>query len=96
MPLSDSSREAEELRAETSCIQKKSCPPSKPKISWEESKVIKELKDDQSRVVLTADKGMALVVMDREDYTDKVHLLMSGTNMYRPITNDSTNKLKAI
>ena len=42
----------------------------------EEQNVIKELKDDHSRVVLTADKGVAVVVMDREDYTDKTLSLL--------------------
>ena len=38
---------------------------------------MKELKEDQSRVVLTADKGVAMVVMDREDCTYKAHILLS-------------------
>ena len=45
----------------------------------------KELKEDLFRV-LTADKEVAMVVMDREDYTNKAHLVLSDTNMYRPIT----------
>ena len=32
-------------------------PPTKPNISWEEFEAIKGLKDDHSRVLLTADKG---------------------------------------
>ena len=29
---------------------------------------MKELKKDQDKMVLTADKGVSMVVMDREDY----------------------------
>ena len=45
-------------------------------------------------MVLTADKGVALVVMDRKDYQDKIEGLLA-TPAYRTITADPTNKLKA-
>ena len=45
-------------------------------------------------VVLTADKGMVMVVRDREGYIDKAHLLLADTNMCRPILKDPTNKPK--
>ena len=35
-----------------------------------------------------------MVVIDREDYTDKAHLLLSNTNTYKPISKDPMNKLK--
>ena len=79
-------REAEELRAESSCLLKKNCP--QPNITLEEQKVIREHKEDQSLVVLTAGNGMAMVVMDREDYSDKIQLLLADTNTYKPITKD--------
>ena len=45
-------------------------------------------------MVLTEDKGVAMVVMDRKEYIDKVEgLLVQPT--YRTITSDPTNKLKA-
>ena len=60
----------------------------------DEFKAIKELKEDQSRVVLTADKGVAMVIMDKKEYTDKAIGLLSDTNTYRTISKDPTNKLK--
>ena len=45
-------------------------------------------------MVLTAGKGVAMVVTDREDYTDKALSLLAGTNTYKTITNDPTTKLK--
>ena len=76
-----------------SCTKEK-LPPTKPNISQEESRAIKQLKDDHSRVVLTADKGVAMVVMDRDDYTNKALQLSSDTNTYNPIPKDPINKLK--
>ena len=60
----------------------------------EEFKAIKELRKDQSRVVLTADKGVAMVIIDKKDYTDKGLSLLTDSNTYRTITKDPTNKLK--
>ena len=40
-------------------------------ITKEEWKAIGELKRDNNRLILTADKGVALVVMDKEDYVQK-------------------------
>ena len=55
-------------------------PPYKCIIRLGEYKAVRELKEDQSRVVLTADKGVAMVVMDRENYTDKAQLFLADTN----------------
>ena len=57
-------------------------------------RAIKELKADPFQLVLTADKEMAMVVMDREDYADKAQSLLADTNTYKTITKDPTNKLK--
>ena len=53
-----------------------------------------ELKENQSQVVLTADKGVAMVVMDREDYTDKAQSLLAETTTHKTITKDPTNRLR--
>ena len=55
---------AEELRGETKQIFKNIQPP-KPNITKEEAKVIQVLKRDKARVVLTANKGVSMVVMDK-------------------------------
>ena len=79
---------------ETSHVLKESCPPTKPNISWEESRANKELMDDYSRVILRDNKEVAMVVMDRDDYTNRAHQLLSDTNTYKPIPKHATNKLK--
>ena len=56
---------AEELRGEIKAILKKT-PPSKPNITKEEHQALKQLKKDKNRMVLTADKGVSLVVLDKK------------------------------
>ena len=68
--------EAEELRGEVKSILKKIKPP-KSNITKEEAKAIKELKKDQERMVLTSDKGVSMVVMDREDYDKRYEELLN-------------------
>ena len=55
-------------------------------------KAITELKKDPSRMVLTADKGVSLVVMDTAEYKKKAELLQQPT--YQPIPTDPTSKYK--
>ena len=51
------------------------------------------MKRDKSRIVLTASKGVAIVVMDRQDYINKSNSLLAQPT-YRPIPKDPTNKIK--
>ena len=52
-----------------------------------------ELKRDPSRMILTADKGVALVIMNTEDYIKKAEDLLKQ-HTYRSITSDPTMRLK--
>ena len=54
---------------------------------------IRELKKDRDHIVLTADKGVAMVIMDRQDYISKANNLLSQ-NTYRSIQWDPTNTIK--
>ena len=51
-------------------------------------------KTDKDKMILNADKGVALVVMDRQDSIRKAKELLEDTNTYRPIQSDPINKLK--
>ena len=84
--------EVEELRGEVKAILRKIQPP-KSNISLEEQKAVSELRSDNTRVILTADKGVSLVVMNKEEYVKKAEELLL-TDTYRTISNDSTNKYK--
>ena len=56
-------------------------------------KAIERLKKDKTRVILTVDKGVSMVVMDRDDYNSKAEDLLHQQT-YRLIPSDPTNKLK--
>ena len=45
------------------------------------------------RLVLTANKGVAMVIMDRQDYINKSNQLLSQP-AYRSIPRDPVNKIK--
>ena len=83
---------AEELRGEVKKVLKKVHPP-RPNISREERKAIDQLRKDKNRIILMADKGVSMVVMDRDDYNNKAEELLNQPT-YRPIPNDPTIKLK--
>ena len=61
-------------------------------ITRKEREAIKTLREDSSHVVLTADKGVALVVMDKSQYIDKYMALLNDTKVYKPCK-DTTKKL---
>ena len=48
---------------------------------------------DRDCIVLTADKGVAMVIMDRQDYISKANSLLNQ-NTYRSIPQDPTNTIK--
>ena len=84
---------AEELRAEIRGPLKHSHSPGK-NITKEEAQALTELRRDHSRVILTADKGVALVVMDRTKYNNKAQDLLEDGGTYKEIKTGPANKLK--
>ena len=61
-------------------------------ITKQEKEAIKTLREDSSWVVLTADKGVAMVVMDKSQYIEKCMALLNDTKVYKPCM-DTTKKL---
>ena len=61
-------------------------------ITKEEWEAIKTLREDASCMVLTSDKEVALVVMDKSQYIDKCIALLNDTKAYKPCR-DTTKKL---
>ena len=55
---------------------------------------MRELREDKTRVILTADKGVAMVAMDKQDYTHKVLSLLTDTSTYNIISKDPTTRLR--
>ena len=60
-------QKAEELRADINRVLRSSHPP-KPNLTKAQNLALRELKRDRDCIVFTADKRLAMVIMDRQDY----------------------------
>ena len=94
--------EAEELRGQIKLILKNTTLP-KPNIIKEEARAIKELRRDQDKVILTADKGVSMVVMEMNEYIkeirrsiEPVHLRSFDNRSHQQIQEQANNLLKTI
>ena len=83
---------ADELRGKIKTILKKIKNPTN-NITREEKKALVELKRDTNRTILTANKGVSLVVLNREDYQKKALELLDQLT-YKILSTDPTNKYK--
>ena len=86
-----SQQDAEELRADVNRVLRSSHP--QPNLTKAQNLALRELKRDRDRIVLTADKGVAMVIMDRQDYINKANHLLNQ-NTYKSIAKDHTNSIK--
>ena len=86
-------QDSQELRAETYCLLRKARAP-RANITREEKKALRKIKEDHDRIVLTADKGVAMVVLDKKEYLEKAEALLSQP-AYRTIDRCPTNMLKS-
>ena len=84
--------QAIELRSDVNVLLRKAKAP-KPNLARQGSIGLAQLKKDKDRVILTVDKSIAMVVMDREDYVNKVQELLAQP-AYRSIPKDPPNKVK--
>ena len=87
-----SQQDAEELRADIKLVLRATHPP-KTNLTKAQNLAIRELKKDRNCIVLTADKGAAMVIMDRQDYISKANNLLSQ-NTYKSIQWDPINTIK--
>ena len=87
-----SQQDAEELRADINRVLRSSYPP-KPNLTKAQTSALRELKRDRDCIVLTADKGVAMIIMDRQDYINKANQLLNQ-DTYKVITKDPTNTIK--
>ena len=71
----------------------KRLPPPKSNLNRAQLQAIRELKRDKSRIVLTANKGVDMLVMDRWDYINESNNLLAQP-AYRLINKNHTNKIK--
>ena len=87
-----SQQDAKELRADINWVLRSSHPP-KPNLTKAQNLAIRKLKMDRDSIVLTADKGVAMVIMDRKDYISKANNQLSQ-NTYKTIQCDPTNTIR--
>ena len=87
-------READELRSDISCLLRNPNHNNKTNLTIQECRALTELKQDTSMVVLTADKGVAMVIMDQQDYNYKAQTLLQDTNTYKVLNKGPTSRLK--
>ena len=87
-----SQQDSEELRADINWDLRASHP-SKPNLTKVQSITLRELKKERDHIVLTADKGVAMVIMDRQEYISKANTLLNQ-NTYRSIPQDLTTTIK--
>ena len=85
--------EASELKVDINTILRKGQVP-KSNLNKEERRALSQLRKDQDSVILTVDKGVAMVVLDKEDYISKAQELLAQL-AYKEIPGDPTNKIKA-
>ena len=85
---------AEELRATMRGALRNSQEPTS-NITKQEIQAPVELKKDQERVILTADKGVAIVIMDKKEYQDKAKVLLEDQGTYQVLKTDPTGRLKS-
>ena len=86
-------QDAQELKAEVNSLLRRA-QTSRANSSKEERKTLTELKKDKDRMPLTAEKEVAMVVLNKEEYIQKVENLLAQST-YKTIERHPTNKIKA-
>ena len=69
--------------------------PLTPDLTEEEFKALKQFQQDKTITILKSDKGNATVVMDKNDYEEKMLMLLADNNTYKRI-DSKVNPLKSI
>ena len=69
-------------------------PKPKNNITQNEQRALNNLKKNKNITILPADKGKSLVVMNTNDYIEKMEEKLADTNTYKRIQNDPTNEIR--
>ena len=65
---------------------------NKDNLSFKERKALKELRNNQSSVIRIQDKGYSFVLLNREDYIEKMNSQLDNPIHYKKLQNDPTEK----
>ena len=87
-------QEADEFRADVNRLLKQHQHHTNCNLNPAQCRALTQLKQDNTWVILTADKGVAMVVMDKQEYTSKAQALLDDTNTYKVLNKDPTPQLK--
>ena len=68
--------------------------PPRPNLSYTQKTALKDLRKDNTIVILPADKGNATVVMDRSLYEEKMKEILLDGNTYRKLKRDPTTHIE--
>ncbi|XP_072037406.1 uncharacterized protein [Amphiura filiformis] len=82
------------LRFDCVDILKNAKPPSS-NISKEERSALRDLKADDSVLIVPSDKGRATVLLNKTAYQEKAKDLLSDSKTYQPLPKDPTPKYKS-
>ena len=85
-------QEADEFRSDVSKILKHHN--NQCNLNPSQCIALTQLKQDNSRVVLTADKGVAIAIMNQQDYINKAQTLLQDNNTYKVLPKDPNSQLK--
>ena len=83
--------QADEIRLEAARALKRAAPPKCNLLSVE-LRALRDLRRDDSIVIVPADKGSATVVLNTEDYQRKIEGLLDPAT-YRRLTKDSQKQI---
>ena len=78
------------------CALKNAKPPVKENLTRDEKQAMKDLQNDNSILILKADKGNCTVVMNTTDYENKVHEMLDNQTTYQPIVDKRRNPTKRV
>ena len=87
-------QEAEEFRSDVSRLLKQHQHQTQCNLNPAQCRALTQLKQDNTRVILTADKGVAMVVMDKGEYTSKAQALLDDTSTYKVLNKDPPHNSK--
>ena len=86
-------QDVQELKADVNSLLRRAQTP-RANLSKEERKALTELKKVKDVMVLTVGKGVAMAVLDKEEYIQKAENLLAQSAQ-KTIERDPTNKIKA-
>ncbi len=85
--------EGTQLRSKVASVLKSSKPPQQ-NVTKDERQAIKDLKKAEDIIILPADKGKSTVVLDKEEYVEKVNTMLADRKTYEELPSDPTPKYK--